>query len=125
MNSAAPKSLPTTHVGAENRFQAGRFVWDRIAASQQFQHLIRAKRAFIIPAFLFFLAYCLSLPLLAGYAPHFMSKKVIAGTSVAYLFALSQFIVGWVIVALYVRAAARFDQLAQNIARQAEQNGRR
>jgi len=31
--------------------------WNRIAASPRFQHLLRIKQTFIVPAFLFFVAY--------------------------------------------------------------------
>jgi uncharacterized membrane protein (DUF485 family) len=35
--------------------------------------------------------------------------------NLAYLFALSQFFVAWIIAALYVRAAARFDKMAAGV----------
>jgi uncharacterized membrane protein (DUF485 family) len=34
---------------------------------------------------------------------------------VAYLFALSQFFMAWIIAWLYVRAAGRFDKLAASV----------
>ncbi len=51
-------------------------VWDRVAASQEFKDLMATKKIFIIPAFLFFLVYYFLLPVLVGYAPQFMSIKV-------------------------------------------------
>jgi uncharacterized membrane protein (DUF485 family) len=56
---------------------------------------------------------------LVGYAPQFMSTKV-GPVNLAYLFALSQFFVAWIIAALYVRAANNFDRLAKDILDQAE-----
>jgi len=44
-----------------------------------------------------------------------MATKVAGVVNVAYLFALSQFLVAWVIAALYVRAASRFDAMAHRI----------
>ena len=35
--------------------------------------------------------------------------------NIAYLFALSQFFMAWVIAALYLRAAARFDKLERRV----------
>jgi uncharacterized membrane protein (DUF485 family) len=35
--------------------------------------------------------------------------------NLAYLFALSQFFMAWIIAALYVRAAARFDRMARGV----------
>jgi uncharacterized membrane protein (DUF485 family) len=89
--------------------------WDRIAASAQFQDLLSRKRAFIIPAFLFFLVYYLALPIFVGYAPMLMSTRVFGTVTLAYLFSLSQFAVGWTIAALYLKASARFDRLVKDL----------
>lgn len=89
--------------------------WQRIAASVDFRALLREKIAFILPATIFFVAYYFALPLLVGYAPEFMERKVFGEVNVAYLFALSQFFMAWIIAALYVRAAGRFDKLAAAI----------
>ncbi len=121
MDSAASESRGMAPTAARTSLPNSRLVWDRIAGTEQFKHLIRAKRAFILPAFLFFLAYYLLLPLLAGYAPQLMSRKVIWGMSFAFLYAFSQFFVVWAITWGYVRAAGKFDQLAKDIIKQAEQ----
>jgi uncharacterized membrane protein (DUF485 family) len=89
--------------------------WDRIAASQQFKDLMATKKMFIVPAFIFFVVYYFLLPVLVGYAPAFMSTKVMGNVNIAYLFALSQFFVAWVIAALYVKAANDFDRLSNDI----------
>lgn len=89
--------------------------WDRIAASQQFQDLLAIKRVFIIPAFIFFCVYYFLLPVLVGFAPKLMSQRVIGTVNLAYLFALSQFVVGWTIAWLYLRAASEFDALTKDI----------
>jgi uncharacterized membrane protein (DUF485 family) len=89
--------------------------WDRIAALAEFKALLAAKIRFIVPATVFFIAYYFALPLLVGYAPQWMAKKVVGVVNVAYLFALSQFFMAWLIAVLYVRAAARFDAMARNV----------
>ena len=94
-------------------------VWDRIAASQEFKDLMATKKTFIVPAFIFFLVYYFALPVLVGYAPKFMATKV-GQVNLAYLFALSQFFVAWIIAGLYVRAANNFDRLAEDILNRAE-----
>ena len=83
--------------------------WNRIADSEQFQDLLAIKRIFIVPALVFFLLYYFLLPILVGYAPKLMGTRVIGTVTLAYLFALSQFVMGWVIAWLYLRASARFD----------------
>jgi uncharacterized membrane protein (DUF485 family) len=90
-------------------------VWDRIAESKEFKHLMATKRLFIVPAFMFFVVYYFALPVLVGYAPAFMSIKVWGPVNLAYLFALSQFFVAWIIAGLYVKAASDFDDLAKDI----------
>jgi uncharacterized membrane protein (DUF485 family) len=89
--------------------------WDRIAASKEFQNLVAKKRRFIFPTFIFFFVYFFSLPILIGYAPKLMSTPIIGPVTAAYAFALSQFLVGWLIAALYLRASKKFDRLAKEI----------
>lgn len=89
--------------------------WKAVAASDEFQQLLRAKRRFIIPAVVFFVIYYFALPVLVGYAPGIMGRRVIGVINLAYLFALSQFFVAWAIAGLYVRAAGRFDEQSRRI----------
>jgi uncharacterized membrane protein (DUF485 family) len=102
-------------VEANNRGGPSQSEWDEIAESQQFKDLLATKKIFIVPAFVFFVVYYFALPVLVGYAPQFMSAKVFGVVNLAYLFALSQFFVAWLIAGLYVRAAADFDRLAKDI----------
>jgi uncharacterized membrane protein (DUF485 family) len=90
-------------------------VWDRVAESPEFKHLMATKKMFIVPAFVFFVVYYFALPVLVGYAPNFMATKVIGNVNLAYLFALSQFFMAWTIAYLYVKAAGGFDKLAKDI----------
>ena len=89
--------------------------WDRLAALADFKALLAAKRRFIVPATVFFIVYYFALPVLVGYAPRLMAAKVFGVINVAYLFALSQFFVAWIVAVLYVRAASRFDTMARAI----------
>ncbi len=81
------------------------------------------KRIFIVPAFGFFVLYYFALPVLVGYAPHFMSTRVIGMVNLAYLFALSQFFVAWIIAGLYIKAANNFDRLAKDIIQDVSNQG--
>ena len=101
-------------------YQADQTEWDRVAASKEFKDLMATKKVFIIPAFVFFLVYYFALPVLVGYAPQFMSTKVIGNVNLAYLFALSQFFMAWIVAWLYVKAAGDFDKLAKDIIEKAE-----
>jgi len=97
--------------------------FDRIVAGSSFRRLLRAKRAFIIPATVFFLVYYFALPVLTGYWPGMMGRKVFGHFSLAYVFALSQFPMAWIVAGLYLRAAARFDKQASAILDEAGMNG--
>lgn len=105
---------------APERFQASQTEWDRIADSKEFRDLMATKKTFIVPAIVVFVVYYFALPFLVGYAPNFMATKVIGVVNLAYLFALSQFFVAWLIAWLYVRAADKFDTLSNDIIRQAD-----
>jgi len=89
--------------------------WKEIAASDEFKELVRAKFRMIVPATAFFVVYYFALPVLVGYAPQLMQRKVVGNVNVAYIFALSQFFMAWTIAALYLRAALRFDAMAKKI----------
>ena len=98
--------------------------WTRVAASERFKALIKAKIKFIVPATIFFLVYFFALPLLVGYAPDLMNRKVFGSINVAYLFALSQFFMAWAVALLYVRAASRYDRMAQEVVKDSDEKGR-
>jgi uncharacterized membrane protein (DUF485 family) len=89
--------------------------WAKLAASAEFKALLKAKARFVVPATIFFIVYYFSLPLLVGYAPELMARKVFGVVNVAYLFALSQFFMAWLLAWAYVRAAARFDRMAGDV----------
>jgi uncharacterized membrane protein (DUF485 family) len=92
--------------------------WAAIERMPEFQALVRAKRAFLLPACLFFVVYYFALPVLVGYWPDLMSARVIGQINLAYLFALSQFVMAWALMAAYVRRARRFDRMAGELLQQ-------
>ena len=88
--------------------------WDRLAAAPEFKKLLADKRRFIVPATVFFVSYFVALPVLVGYAPRLMETNLL-GVNLAYLFALSQFFMAWIVAAFYVRAAGGWDEVARRI----------
>ena len=95
--------------------ERGSINWDGIASSARFRELLKAKRRFIVPAMIFFIVYYFALPALVGYARPLMEKQIFGAVNLAYLFALSQFFMAWIIAALYMRAADRFDKMAKDV----------
>ena len=91
--------------------------WVAIERSPEFQELTRRKRAFVVPATIFFMAWYFGFILLAGYAPDFMGREFLTdGLTVGYALALTQFLMTWVLGAMYVRRANRvWDPLAARV----------
>jgi uncharacterized membrane protein (DUF485 family) len=100
---------------AEGAEQQADFDWQAVERSPEFQELVRRKKAFVIPATLFFLAWYFGFIILAGYAPDFMGREFITdGLTVGYALALSQFVMTWVLGWWYLRKSDRvFDPLAE------------
>jgi uncharacterized membrane protein (DUF485 family) len=97
--------------------------WIAAERSPEFRELVKRKKAFVVPATIFFLAWYFGFIFLAGYAPDFMGDEFLTdGFTVGYLLALSQFVMTWVLGAIYVRKADRdFDPLAERAAQAALQ----
>jgi uncharacterized membrane protein (DUF485 family) len=71
---------------------------------------------FVWPITIFFIVYYLALPILAGAAPDLMGTKVFGEFTFGYLFALSQFLMAFVVAWVYSRwAATRMDPLAADL----------
>ncbi len=88
----------------------------RIGAAPGFTRLLAAKKRFILPAFIFFVVYYFSLPISVSLFPGVMRQRI-GGVTLAYWFALSQFVMAWVLAWLYVRQAAHFDAAAKELLR--------
>ena len=94
---------------------AGRDIdWDAIERSPEFQELVRRRKAFVLPATIFFLSWYMGFILLAAYAEDFMSERVYEGLTVGYCLALTQFVMVLVLGLMYLRKASKvFDPLAE------------
>jgi uncharacterized membrane protein (DUF485 family) len=101
--------------------------WVAIERSPEFRELTKRKRAFVVPATIFFMAWYFGFIFLTGYAPDFMGRKFIAdGLTVGYFLAVMQFVTTWVLAVMYVRRANRFfDPLAARAREAAEAAGAR
>jgi uncharacterized membrane protein (DUF485 family) len=94
--------------------------WEAIEQSPEFRELIAARRRFVLPATIFFLAWYIGFVLLAGYAPDFMGDSVYQGLTVGYCLALTQFVMVFVLGYTYLRRADTvYDPLAARVVDQA------
>ena len=100
--------------GADGAAHHPELDWEAVERSSEFRELTKRKKAFVIPATIFFLAWYFGFIILAGYAPDFMGDEFLTdGLTVGYVLALSQFVMTWVLGWLYLRKADTvFDPLA-------------
>jgi uncharacterized membrane protein (DUF485 family) len=69
---------------------------------------MRRKKAFIIPATIFFLVFYFGLPILAAYTT-VLNFTVVGAITGAYVYAFAQFAMTWILMHLYVSRANRWD----------------
>ncbi len=84
--------------------------WVRVERTSAFKELVRSKKAFIIPATIFFLVFYFGLPVLAGFTT-ILSSNAIGSITWAYVYAFAQFAMTWILMHLYVSRANRWDEL--------------
>ncbi len=100
------------------RPEGGAEAWEGLEHTDEFKRLVAARVRFILPATIFFLAYYFALPLANGLAPDLMRTRVIGNINLAYLFALSEFFMAWILAWLYIRRANNvFDRMADTVRR--------
>jgi uncharacterized membrane protein (DUF485 family) len=98
--------------------------WQAIEGSPEFQELVRARRSFLVPATIVFLVVGIGYLLLAAYVPGFMGHQVFGGMPVAFLAALSQVLLTWLVTWAYLRQADNtFEPLEERAADAARRAG--
>ena len=94
--------------------------WDALAEDPEFKALLRARRGFVVPATIFFLLFYVALLVCIGFMPQLMSRPFIGPLTVAYAFALAQFAVAWILLAVYMRRAKSFDERSSALVERVE-----
>jgi uncharacterized membrane protein (DUF485 family) len=98
----------------------GNIDWVAAEESPEFRELIAKRRAFVLPATIFFLAFFLGFILLSSYAKEFMGSQIVAGFTWGYLYALLNFLMVIVIGLAYNRRSERvFAPLSEKAAAKA------
>ncbi len=95
--------------------------WDELAGDPDFRGLQRARRRFTLPATIFALAFYLALPVAIALWPAFMSERIAGPLTRASFFALLQFAMAWLMLAVYMRIAKAFDARAEAVAQKARE----
>ena len=89
---------------------------EAVGRDPEMVELENRHRRFVWPATAFFLVYYLTLNVLAGTAPDLMGTKLFGEFTFGYLFALSQFLMAFIVAWVYSRwAASRIDPLATHL----------
>lgn len=90
--------------------------WLAIDSTPKFQALHHKKTVFLWGLMVFSTAYYFLLPIGAAYYQERFKMKVWGVVNVGILFALSEFVVAWIIAFVYSRKANKeFDAMAQDI----------
>ena len=94
--------------------------WAAIDADERFQELHRRKSRFLWTLMIFSVVYYFLLPVGAAYFTDLFRVKVWGPVNVGIVFALSEFVVAWLIAFVYARVASRtFDPMAAELLRKA------
>jgi uncharacterized membrane protein (DUF485 family) len=112
-DAGKPSRSPTTGRMTEDEAVTAT---EAVGKDPEMIELERRHRRFVWPVTAFFLIYYMSLNVLAGTAPDLMGTKVFGEFTFGYLFALSQFLMAFVVAWVYSRwAATRMDPLAADL----------
>ena len=96
--------------------------WVRIERTSAFRELIKSKKAFIIPATIFFMVFYFGLPILAAFTT-LLNFTVVGSITGAYAYAFAQFAMTWILMHLYVSQANKWDQSVDKVLREAAEEG--
>ncbi|MDP9429743.1 MAG: DUF485 domain-containing protein [Actinomycetota bacterium] len=87
--------------------------WAAVVREPSFRELMSAKTRFIVSVTVSALTFYLGVNVLAGFAPGFMSQRVVGALNVGYVLILALYVMTWAIALIYVRVANRtFDSKA-------------
>jgi uncharacterized membrane protein (DUF485 family) len=108
-----PSRSPTTgRLPADEAVTAA----EAVGKDPEMIELEHRHQRFVWPTTAFFLIYYMALNVLAGTSPGLMGTKLFGEFTFGYLFALSQFVMAFVVAWVYSRwAATRMDPLAADL----------
>lgn len=94
--------------------------WVRVERTSAFRELVASRKAFILPATIFFLVFYFGLPFLTAFTT-ILDVKVIGAINLAYIYAFAQFVMTWVLMHVYVSRANRWDDLVDQARHEASE----
>ena len=94
--------------------------WVAVERTPSFQEYARKRKAFLIPATIFFMVFFFGLPVLASFTT-VLNGRAIGPLTWAYVYGFAQFAMTWILSLLYNKRANRFDEMAEAVKQQALQ----
>ena len=92
--------------------------WIAVERSHAFQEYARKRKAFLIPATIFFFAFFFIFVILAAFTS-VLNGRAIGPLTWAFVFGLAQFAMTWILMHVYVRQANKWDLLGGQAQREA------
>ena len=111
----AEQTLPRQGAGGSTPASPADAEWQAIERDPDFKQLVQHKRSFILPLTVFFIVFYFAFLVIVGYLPDVANAEIFGHVNVAYLLALLQFVVAWVLMTLYVRRADGWDATVDGI----------
>jgi uncharacterized membrane protein (DUF485 family) len=97
--------------------------WVRVERTSAFRELTQKRKAFIVPATIFFFVFYFGLPFLTAFTT-VLDVNVIGAINLAWIYAFAQFAMTWILMHLYVNRANRWDDLVDQARHEADEAGR-
>ena len=94
--------------------------WSRVSRTPAFGELMRAEKAFLIPAVIFFLVFYMAMPVLAEFAT-VLDGHAIGVINWAYVYGFAQFLMVWILCHLYLNRAKKWDKRIEEARREASE----
>ena len=92
--------------------------WVRVERTPAFQELARKRKAFIVPATIFFMVFFFGLPVLAAFTT-ILNARAVGPLTWAYVYGFAQFAMVWILMHVYVSRANKWDDLVDQARDQA------
>jgi uncharacterized membrane protein (DUF485 family) len=86
----------------------------KVTESGPFKKLIQERKRFIVPLTIFFLIFYFLLPVLTSYTT-ILRTPAIGDISWAWIYAIAQFIMTWILCTVYVKKSASFDRQSKQL----------
>ena len=96
--------------------------WVRVERTSAFQELARKRKAFIVPATIFFMVFFFGLPILAAFTT-VLNARAFGPLTWAYVYGFAQFAMVWILMHVYVNRANKWDNLVDEARQEAAEEG--